>query len=91
MNEKELDRIISEGKPVPPLESSIAENGRAAVRYAFHCLKGPFPVAEPSISKDPDWSYEYAVYVLQARFPAGETAIARSTINQTMYSEFFGD
>jgi hypothetical protein len=77
MNEKELDRI--------------AENGRAAVRYAFHCLKGPFPAAEPSISKDPDWSYEYAVYVLQARFPAGETAIARNTINQTMYSEFFAD
>ena len=32
LNEKEGDRIISEGKPVPSLESLIAENGRAAVR-----------------------------------------------------------
>ena len=90
MNGKELDRIISEGKPVPLLESLIAKNGRAAVRYTFNCLKGRFPAADPTISKDADLSYQYAVYVLKARFPAGEAAIARNAINQTMYAEFFG-
>ena len=35
MNGKELDRIIFEGKPVPPVVSLIAKNGRAAVRYTF--------------------------------------------------------
>ena len=88
MNTTEFDQIICEGKPVPSLEPLIAENGRAAIRYAFNCLKGPFPAAEPTISKHADWSYEYAVYVLQGRFPAGEAAIARNEINQTMYVEF---
>jgi len=88
MNTTELDEIISQGNPVPALEHLIAKNGRAAVRYAFLCLKGPFPAAEPTISRDADWSYEYAVYVLQGRFPAGEAAIARNETNQTMYAEF---
>ena len=35
MNGKELDRIIFEGKPVPPVVSLIAKNCRAAVRYTF--------------------------------------------------------
>ena len=30
LKEKEVDRLISEVKPVPPLESLIAEKGRAA-------------------------------------------------------------
>jgi hypothetical protein len=90
MKTTEFDHIILAGKPVPALEPLIAENGRAAIRYAFNCLKGPFPAAEPTISKHADWSYEYAVYVLRGRFPAGELAIARNKINQTMYAEFFG-
>lgn len=61
LKEKEVDRLISEVKPVPPLESLIAEKGRAAARHTFNCLKGPFPAADPSISKDADWSYQYAV------------------------------
>ncbi len=87
MNTTELDQLISEGKPVPALERLIAANGRAAVRYAFLCLKGPFPAAEPTISRDADWSYEYAVYVLHGRFPAGEAAIAGNETNKMMYAQ----
>jgi hypothetical protein len=60
LNEKEGDRIISEGKLAPSLESLMAENGRATVRD-LNCLKGAFPAAEPSISKDADRAYQYAV------------------------------
>ena len=91
MNTSELDQIITEGKPLPALEPLIAKIGRAAVRYAFLCLKGPFPAAESTIAKDADWSYEYAVYVLHGRFPAGEAAIARNETNKAMYAKFLAN
>ncbi len=91
MNTSELDQIITEGKPVPALEPLIAKIGRAAVRYAFLCLKGPFPAGESTIATDADWSYEYAVYVLHGRFPAGEAAIARNESNKAMYAKFLAN
>jgi hypothetical protein len=61
LNEKEGDRIMSEGKLVPSLESLIAEKWPGGGPSCLNCLKGLFPFAEPSISKDADWSYQYAV------------------------------
>jgi len=60
------------GRPVPELESVIAQEAKFAYQYAQAILKAPFPEGEPVIAQSGNYSYYYATFILEAPFPAGE-------------------
>ena len=57
---------------IPEVESRIAQEPEAALRYARYVLEQPWPDAEPSLLSDILSSVHYADYVLNGRWPALE-------------------